>query len=300
MLWLIVTISAYFLQAIAALVDKYLLKSHIPSAKVYTFYVGILSIVTIIFIPLGFYVPAFSLIVLNLLAGAFFLLGLFALYKALIEFEVSRVIPAIGGILPLFVFCWVYLSSGGKEVLGIYQILSLILLILGSVLIVYDKDKSITLKSFQISVLAAFLFSVCFILSKFAYETQPFWSAFIWIRIGAFLTGILFLLSKEVRDEIFRKKHTFKRDTGLIFMANQLVGGASSVLQNWAVALVPFGLLVFVNALEGTKYVFVLILAAAVSIKFPKILSEEISRKIILQKIAAVSLIAAGLIILVL
>lgn len=300
MLWLIVIILAYFLLAIAALGDKYLLKNHIPSPKIYAFYVGVLNIVVLAFIPLGFYIPSLSLIVLNLCAGAFFLFAVYILYKALIKFEVSKIVPAVGGILPLFVFCWVFLFSGGNEILGIYQILSFALLVLGSFLVVYDKEKSITLKSFQISVFAAFLFSIYFILSKFAYDAQEFWSAFIWIRIGTLLAGILFLLSKKVRDEIFRKKHTFKKETGLVFAANQAIAGAGSILQNWAVALVPFGLLAFVNAAEGIKYVFVLILAIIVSIKFPKILSEEISRKIILQKLAAVLLIAAGLVLLVL
>jgi hypothetical protein len=114
------------------------------------------------------------------------------------------------------------------------------------------------------------------------------------------LVGILFLLSKEVRDEVFRKKHTFKKDTGLIFMANRLVGSLSFVLQNWAIALVPFGFLAFLNAMEGIRYIFILIFAVLISKKFPKILSEEISRKIILQKFVAVLFIVAGLIILVL
>ena len=65
-------------------------------------------------------------------------------------------------------------------------------------------------------------------------------------------------------------------------------------------ALVPLSMLAFINAVEGVKYVFVLMLAAIVSLKFPKILSEEISRKIFLQKFAAILLIAVGLIVLVL
>ena len=300
MLWLIVIISALFLQAIAALVDKYLLKSHIPSAKVYAFYVGIFSIAALVFIPLGFSVSSLELIVLDILAGAFFLFGLYVFYSALSKFEVSRIIPAIGGITPLFVFILVYFLYEDKSTMGIYQVISFILLLLGSILIVYDKDKLITFKSFQFSALAAFLFSISYILFKFAYETQAFWSAFIWINIGSFLIGILFLLSKEVRDEIFRKKHTFKKDTGLIFMANRLVGSSSYALQNWAIALVPFGFLAFLNAMEGIRYIFILIFAAIISIKFPKILSEEISRKIILQKFIAVLLIVAGLVILVL
>ena len=300
MLWLIVTISAYFLLAVAALGDRYLLKSHIQSSKIYGFYVGALNIVALAFIPFGFYVPCFSLIILNLFAGIFFLLAVYVFYKALIRFEVSRIVPAIGGILPLFVFFWVFLLSETKEIPGMYQILSLILLMLGAVLIVYDKNKSITFKSFQMSVFAAFLFSVYFILSKFAYGAQEFWSAFIWIRMGVFLAGMLFLFFPEVRNEIFIKKQTFEKKTGFAFFANQAIAGAGSILQNWAVALVPLSMLAFINAVEGVKYVFVLMLAAIVSLKFPKILSEEISRKIFLQKFAAILLIAVGLIVLVL
>ena len=300
MLWLIVIISAYFLLAVAALGDKYLLKNHIPSPKIYAFYVGILNIIVLAFVPLGFYIPSLFLIVLNLFAGCFFLFAVYVLYKALIKFEVSKIASAVGGILPLFVFCWVFLFSQGKQVLGIYQILSFVLLILGTVLIVYEKDRSITLKSFQMSAFVAFLFSIYFILSKFAYESQEFWSAFIWIRIGAFLAGLLFLLSKEVRDEIFIKKQTFEKKTGFVFFTNQAIAGIASILQNWAVALVPFSMLAFINAAEGTKYVFILALSILISAKFPKILSEEISRKIILQKFVAVALIAAGLVVLVL
>jgi drug/metabolite transporter superfamily protein YnfA len=160
MLWLIVIISAYFLQAIAALVDKYLLKSHIPSAKVYAFYVGIFSIAALAFIPLGFYIPSLELIVLDILAGAFLLFGLYVFYSALSKFEVSRIIPAIGGITPLFVFTLVYLLSEDKLAMGIHQVISFVLLLLGSILIVYNKDKLITFKSFQFSALAAFLFSI--------------------------------------------------------------------------------------------------------------------------------------------
>jgi len=71
-----------------------------------------------------------------------------------------------------------------------------------------------------------------------------------------------------------------------------------AVLQNWAVALAPLIYLAFINALQGVQYVFLLIFTAFLSLKLPQILKEEISRKIISQKIIAILLIGGGLAIL--
>ena len=76
------------------------------------------------------------------------------------------------------------------------------------------------------------------------------------------------------------------------------MGGTAFILQNWAIAMVPFGLLAIVFSLEGTKDIFLLVFAILLSSKFPKILKEQISREIIFQKIAAVLLIGSGLTIL--
>ncbi|KPJ56127.1 hypothetical protein AMJ49_05665 [Parcubacteria bacterium DG_74_2] len=299
MLWLIVTILSYLLFSVVALVDKYLLKGSIPSPHIYSFYVGIFGIFSLVLIPFGFLsIPGFEQIILALLAGAVSIFALFAFYSALQKFEVSRAVPAIGGILPLFTLVLVFIFSGGKEILGTYEILAFVFLISGSVLITLKKEKLITLKSIQLSVLAAFLFSLTFVLSKFVYLEQPFWSGFIWMRLGAFLAGVCFLFTKQVRAELFTKRVSFKRKTGGIFLGNQVLGGSAFILQNWAIALVPLGFLAFVNALEGIKYVFLLVFAIFFSFKFPQILKEEISNKIIFQKLFAILLITIGLLIL--
>ena len=300
MLWLFITIISYFLFAVVSLIDKYLLKGgHIPNPHVYSFYVGIFGIFVLALVPFGFLsFPGFEQIVLAFLAGAVSILALFVFYSALQKFEVSRVVPAIGGILPLFTLGFVYFFSNENQALGVFEILAFIFLILGSVLISLQAKKSITLKSIQLSVLAAFLFSLTFILSKFVYMEQPFWSGFIWMRLGAFLTGVCFLLTKQVRTELFIKKTTFKNNTPKIFLGNQILGGSAFILQNWAIALVPLGFLAFVNALEGIKYVFLIIFIILLSLKFPKIISEKFSKKIIIQKLFAILLIGIGLFIL--
>ena len=298
MLWLAVAISAYFLFALVALGDKYLLAGP-PNPKSYSFYVGTLGILVLVLVPfVGFSIPEISQVFLSLLAGVVFILALFGLYTALENFEVSRIIPAIGGLLPLFTFGLVYLFLGGEGILSSWKILAFILLLAGSVLIAFEKGKSITSKSLQISALTALLFAIAFILTKFVYFSQPFWSGFIWMRIGGFLAAVCFIFTKEVKREIFERKFTFQKKTGTIFLFNQGIGAGAFILQNWAIALVPFGFLAFINALEGTKYLFLLIFTILLALKFPKILKEEISKKILFQKIIAILLIGGGLVLL--
>lgn len=297
MTWLIVAITAYFILAIVSLVDKYLLVGPIPNPKIYTFYVGILGVLVLFLVPfVGFSVPQPSQIILSLLAGAIFIYGLFWFYKALRDFEASRVIPAIGGILPLFTLGLVYIFSAGKETLGYVEFFAFILLILGSILITYERSKKISLQSFQISTIAAFFLALSFVLTKYVYLAQPFWSGFIWIRIGGFLMAIFFfLLFKEIREEIFKEKISFKKKTIGIFLSNQAMGAGAGILQNWAIFLVPLVYVAIINALQGIQYVFLLVFVIFLSLKFPQILKEEISKKILFQKITAILVISAGL-----
>jgi len=299
MLWLIITLSAYFLFAIVALIDKYLLRGLMPNPKVYTLYVGTLGILALVLIPfVKFLIPDLLIISLSLLAGIIFVFSLFAFFSALNLFEASRVVPAIGGFLPLFSFGLTYLFSGGKEVLSFSETIAFFLLVLGGTLIVIKREKLITLKSLQIALVAALLGGLAFVLAKYVYLAQPFWSGFIWIRIGGFLAALSFLLFPEVREEIGIKKISFKKKTIAIFLFNQSMGAGANILQNWAIFLAPLAYVAIITALQGVEYVFLLILALFLSLKFPQILKEEVSKEILFQKVLAIFLISGGLAIL--
>ena len=311
MTWLTIIISAYFLLAICALIDKYLLTGPIPHPRVYAFYVGILGILVLFLIPfIDFYIPETNQILLSFLAGIVFVLALFYLYKSLHLFEASRVVPAIGGFGPLFTFALIYIFSLGKELLSFSEVIAFILLVLGSVLITFRKEAFITLKVLRISAFTAFLFSLSFVLAKYVYLSQPFWNGYIWIRIGGVFAALAFLfLSPELKNKIFKPRISmisffstlgYKIRTTGIFLFNKGIGAMANILQNWAIALAPLGCVAIINALQGTQYVFLLIIAVLICFKFPKILKEEISKKIIFQKTIAILSIGAGLMILLL
>jgi len=296
-MWILIAISAYFIFAVVSLVDKHLLAKSIPNPKVYTFYVGVLGILAVVISPfVGFYVPGIYQILLGFLTGTFFVFSLFWLYKGLSLFEASRIIPAIGGLVPLFTFGLIYVFSGGKVSLSAVEIIAFLLLILGSTLIASEKGKFVDRKSLRIVIIAAFFLALYFAFAKYLYLALPFWTGFIWRSIGSFLSALFFLIIfPEIKKEIFRKRERMSHKTTFIFLSNQAGGAAAAILQNWAVALAPLSLAAFINALQGTQYVFLLIFSIFLSIKFPQILKEEISRGVILQKITAILVIGAGL-----
>jgi len=299
MLWLIVGVSAYLILAVVFLVDKYLLVGSILKPKTFTFYVGILGISALLITPfIDFYIPATPQLLLSLLAGAIFICALFWFYKGLLSFEASRIVPTVGALIPIFTFLLIYLLSSGREILSSWDAFGFVLLILGTVLITFRKEKFINLKSLRIAALAAFLFSLSFVFTKYVYLEQPFWNGFIWIRLGSVLIALTFLLGPGLRKELTGPKKRPKKKTGIIFLLNQAAGGGAAILQNWAIALAPLAYVAVVNALQGTQYAFLLILAVLLSLKFPKILKEEISKDVILQKVVAIMVIGGGLLIL--
>jgi len=206
------------------------------------------------------------------------------------------VVPVIGAFNPLITFGLVYLFSSGRQALSFYDVVSFILLIGGSILMTAEKEKSVTWQSLKISVMASFFFALSFVLTKYVYLGQPFLNGLVWTRIGgALMALILLVIWPEIRQEIFRQKNNFEKKPFAVLVLNQAAGAAGGLLQNWAISLAPLIFLAFINALQGLQYVFLLFLSVFLSFKFPQILKEFISRKIIVQRVAAILLIGGGL-----
>ena len=294
MLWLIAIISAYLLLAVVSLIDRYLLAGK-PDPKVYAFYVGLLSLLLLLVIPfIDFYIPSLFLLALSFLSGATLIIALFSLYTALEKFEASRIITATGGFIPIFSFALVWALPGGEKVLSPFVVVSFVLLVLGSVIITW-KRKALFGRSLKLSVLVAIFFALSMYLSKQVYNAMPFLNGLILIRISSFLVALFFLFSKETREEIFQKQETFDKQTGGLFMVNQAMGGAAVLLQNWAIALASISFLPIIHALQGLEYGFLFVLAVLFSSKFPRLLKEEPTKKVIIKKVVGIALISIGL-----
>ncbi len=307
-MWIAVAITAYFLLALVAVIDKYLLSGPLPSPKTYAFYVGAMGGgVAVLLAVFGFVIiPEVSIIILGLLAGIMRTFFLFALFRALFLFEASRVVSALGAILPLFLLLFVFFLAGDTTIFEPSNFAAFFLLVAGAFGVSFTKNSRMTARSIAAVSLAAFLGAASFFFSKFAYDAQPFLSGLAWLLAGAFFASLVFLGSREVRKEIGRIFSRPKQATQApekkfplwIFLGNQTAGAVAVFLQNRAIDLVPLGLLSFVSAMGGIQYVFLFAFAMFLSRRFPAILTEEMSRSIILQKTISILLISLGLVLL--
>jgi len=310
MLWLLIAILAYLILAVVALVDKYLLVTAITNPKLYTFYVGVLGLLVWCLVPwVGFKILPIEQLILSLLSGALFIYGIFYYYRGIQLYAASAIVPALGSLLPLFMFGLILIISFGQESLSLFQIIAFILLIMGSALITYqpkkasDSSQTSHWPSLKLASSAALFLALSFVLVKYVYLVQPFWPVFIWRSTGGFLTALVFfLIYPEIKKAIFQKPKLLQKNFSLkmfIFLANQAAGAGATILQNWAIFLAPLIYVPFVQALSGLQYVFLFIFSIWLSL-FAVFwrksgLKEEISFRILMQKSLAILLIGLGL-----
>jgi len=299
--WIFFAILAYFFLAFVSLFDRYFLIGPIPQPRVYAFYVGILGFFLCLFlIPFIIPFPRKELVILGMGAGVIRIFATLFLARGIMKSEVSRVVPAVGGLLPIFSFLIFLSLSPFQEIFNISQISAFIFLVAGSVLI---SMKEMSLKLFDLSnlkypVLAAFLYALTFFLTKILFLETQFINGFFLILFGGGLGSFSFLVSKKTRQLIFSQELTQK--IGGLFILGQIFGGLGIIFQYYAIFLAKPFQIPLINALEGTRFIFLLAFVFLLALWRPEILKEEIKEKILIQKIIATLLISGGLALLVL
>lgn len=306
MSWILVAISAYLMLSVSNLLDKFLVDNVIKSSKAYAFIACLLGALVIVAAPWFLVWPGWMLCLLNIWNGCVFACALWLLYESLCRGEVSRVLVFIGGLTPVFSLALSIMFF--KEQFLTNQWVGIILMVIGVFLIAFlPVSRSYYARVFKklhlsptsgsrwliMAVISSLLYSLYFIGTKYSYSFQPFTSAFIWTRLGAALFVMIFLFKEKDRIMIhaqFKKNNPNKNK--LLIIMNQGLGSLGFILQNYAIYL---GSVVLVNALQGIQYAFLLIISAVMAAVAPKLLKENFSTRIIIQKSAAVATIALGL-----
>ncbi len=296
--WLLVAIIAHFLFALVFVVDKFLLSKTVLQPRAYAFYVGILGIFALFLIPFGFTLLPVGQIAASLISGILFVLAILFFYKLIQLGEISRITPIVGGAVPIFTLILTYSFLG--ERLTSYQLIAFFLLVFGGVIMLWPRKdrvsspigKASLTKKLTLAIIAALFFAGSFVLTKFIYNEQPFINGFIWIRLGGFLGAWLLLFWPGSRQIIFKTTKTIKIKSAGLLVSNKILSALAFILLNYAIFL---GSVTLVNSLQGIQYAFLLIIALFLSKKFPQIIKEQISQKVILQKIMAILFIILGL-----
>lgn len=290
--YIIIAIIAYSLYAINGIIDKFLLSKAVRSPAVYAFFIGITGPFTFVLAPFGLKFISFGNLLIAILGGAAFIWALYFLYKATIQTSISRILPIEGGLVPVFTLVFAYIILD-ERLLGT-QLIAFIFLVIGAIIISLREDKTgWHARAFGNAIIAASLFALSFVLTKYTYDHSNFISGLIWTRLGFFVVALIFLIPKSVRHAIFNAPKQTTAGNKYLYYGARVTGSLSGFLQNYAISL---GSVTIVNAMQGTQYALLLIGTIFLSKYYPKILKEKVSRAILAQKILAIVLIACGLV----
>jgi drug/metabolite transporter (DMT)-like permease len=289
--WVAIASSGYFLLAFTGIADKFLISKVVREPIAYAFYTAVTGPVSLILVPFGARFLSPQNFVVALLAGIFFIAGIYNSYSAIRRSSVSRIVPIQGGLIPLFSFLFAYVILG--ERLSFLQSFAFIFLVAGAILISFRKEHGVwTTKAFVYAAMSAGFFALSSVLTKYTFDHSNFISGMVWTRIGFILPVPFILAFKKNRTAIFvAPKEAGVRNVALYY-SSRATGSVGGFLQNYAVSL---GSVSVVNALQGLQFVFLLILTTFLSFAFPKILKEKVNADTVLLKLTAIGLVSCGL-----
>jgi len=294
--WIIIAIVSHFLTAIVYILDKIVVSKTVIRPIIYSFYIGIFGGFTILLAPFGFELMPLKEVIISFIAGILFIFAILYFYKAIKIYEVSKVIPIIGGATAFFTLILSYFFL--EERLNFYQFLAFLMFVFGGIIIFWPKRSEVIINIFSFKyiffiLLPAFLFASSYVLTKLIFEKESFINGFIWIRLGSVLGSCLLLISYKNREKIFKTGDKIKLKIIALPVISKLLSAFSFILLNCAIFL---GKVSLVNALQGIQYAFILIIAFFFSVKFPKIIREEINKGSLFKKIAGILFICLGLV----
>lgn len=317
-LLIICAVLAYFLYAIAAILDKHIVSNTSLNPVAYAFYSGFFQVIYVVALLLlvlltpwlavhfpvvglflaGLSFPATEIILLAILDGVICVLALLSLYRATKADEISRISPIIGVLVPIFTFLLTYALIG--ETLNRDQFFAFVFLVLGGFLMSakISREKLSYIKGVPTILLTGFLFALYYVIMDYLFATADFAEIFILIQFGGFVGAMLLLASpanraaiRESRRSRPQAKESGNRYGAAAFFANKGCSAVASLLIYYAINISSATL---VNSLQAVQYAFVFLFTLILSRKSPGLLHEERDRRVVLQKGIAIAFTAIG------
>jgi uncharacterized membrane protein len=278
-------------------IDKYVLEKYFKGGEAGAlvlfsslFYIFALPVVYFIE-PTVFSLNSKAILILSL-SGAIDILCLILYFKALQDSEASTVVPFYQTI-PIFGFILGYFILG--ETLGLDQILACALIIAGTIIVSLDFDAgkiSIKKKVAALMISVSALYATAGVIFKMVAVEEGFWASIFWSFAGSLILGIiLFIFIKSYRRDflLVLKNNTFKVISLNAF--NETIFIIAEGAFAFASLLAPIALVMTVN---GFQPLFVFAIGIFMTMLFPKLVNESLSKNEIAQKILAIGIITVG------
>ncbi len=290
MTWLLLATLGQFLNAIVAFFDKFIVsdESMLPRPFVYAFYTCLFTGFWIVVYLIGFIpglsdygVPSFEnvraptlqVVAMSFLAAYTFFIALVSMYDALKRADASNTMPIIGTVSALSSFGLSYVFLGTH--LHDNFIVGVILLSVGTLLVAQTLPKTDTIIQVFHSGL---FFALHYITMKGLFLETSFDDGFFWSRIGFVLFTLSLLLIPAYYDKIRAATAQTSRKAGGVIILTKLLAGISAFM---LLKATDMGEVSVVQALDGLRYVFILLISVIFAKWLPKSVVDRDTRSAI-------------------
>ncbi len=291
MSWIFFAIVSPALNGTSVLIDKFLIEKKVKDPILLTIFGGIIVFVgaAIIFAIRGMGTLAPAQIGILLLAGALSEVALVPYYRALSFDDASRIVPLFQ-IIPIFVLVLSYVVLG--ETLGPRELAAFIFIFSGSFLLATQGSTAGVFrirKSAWFVLAASLMWALPVVLFKLVVIHQSFWESVAYDLLGNAIGAAALFMAYHRR--FFAEFKSVRAKTWSLITMNEGVFFFGRLSGFFALALGPVAL---VSVLGNLNPLFVFLFGLVLSFWLPNILKEDVSRKTIGIKIAAIVLVFIG------
>ena len=273
--WIWLAVGGQFLNAIVAVLDKYIVsdESAIPKPFVYAFYSCLLAGVWLLIFPLGWLlgatafglpqwsnvaVPSLELVAMAFFAAYAFFLALVSMFNALKYDTPGNVMPVIGAVAAIVSLGLSYLFL--DTVLTDNFLLGIVLLAIGTFLV---SQAAFNWSLILLTTHSGLFFALNLITMKGIFEMTDFDNGFFWSRVALVLFALSLLLVPAYIKKIRQgTEHTTVRGGTIVLLTKFCAGIAAFML----LKATDWGEVSVVQALDGLKFVFVLLISYGVTL----------------------------------
>ncbi len=304
MAWILLATAGQFLNAIVAVLDKYIVSDEkaLPRPFVYAFYSCLLTgfWVVIYFVGLiPFFahlgmptfkhvqVPTIQVISMAFLSAYTFFMALVSMYDSLREADASTVMPIIGTVSALSTFGMSYLFL--HVALSHGHIFGILLISLGTLLVA----RSLPRFNVALHVLhSGVFFGLHYITMKGLFLETSFDDGFFWSRVCFVIFALSLLMVPVYLDKIKEQTKTTTKKTGILVLSAKVIAGVSAFL---ILKATDWGDVSVVQALDGVRYVFILFITAVFAQWLPASATDRDTRpQVFVRRLLFTLIIIAG------
>lgn len=308
MTWILLATGAQLLNAIVAIVDKYLVTDEkaIPRPFVYAFYSCLVTGGWVIVYMVSLFpgmqeigmphwsniqTPTIQVVGMSFLAAYTFFMALVSLYDGLKHADASDVMPVIGAVSAISTFGMSYIFLGAR--LSPNFIWGIVLLAVGTLLVSQMRfTASVALHTIHSGI----FFALHYIAMKGLFQETSFDDGFFWSRVCFVLFALSLLLVPAYYEKIKTQTKATSAKTGFLVLHNKVLAGVAAFM---LLKATDWGDVAVVQALDGLKFVFILFFSLLLGRYIPESAGENVRDiKTLFRKFLFVIVICVGFVIL--